>query len=443
MLAQGRGRGRELAAVSLAVPRLDAWARRPAAGERVRGPAGVAGIGRLELGLNRRGNALPGVTLGTIGRSRRGVGRGLALALLLACFASVNSSEHHDSSFRGDAVGARRGDVAATAGADAIPAVPVSRPPEGLGRRTPRAALGKASTAKEKSHLDVHALRRRAEELDDAMVDEDDALDALDESRSADLETPATGAEYALLEIEAAAAEAEARAFDEAFPELVRFQDEDEDAAGERSAAFHRRAEEAQTREAADGSVGTTTQTQSKRSPRDRATSESSKSSRSRLRRRRRAAEGAEEATADTTSALIELLTRRAPRAESGRGGVRRVPLRGARRHRGRFQRRRRGWRAGSSPGATSSTGTLDPAKWTPRANASAPGLERFGGQQQWYDPSECRVAGGALALRTRRRAGGTTSSWCPARAQKRGGVPVRVLLGGHRADVLADVRPR
>ena len=41
------------------------------------------------------------------------------------------------------------------------------------------------------------------------------------------------------------------------------------------------------------------------------------------------------------------------------------------------------------------------------RANASAPGLERFGGQQQWYDPSECRVAGGALALRTRRRKNG------------------------------------
>ena len=238
-----------------------------------------------------------------MGRSRRGVGRGLALALLLACFASVNSSEHHDSSFRGDAMGARRGDVAATAGADAIPAVPVSRPPEGLGRRTPRAALGKASTAKEKSHLDVHALRRRAEELDDAMVDEDDALDALDESGSAEpLETPATGAEYALLEIEAAAAEAEARAFDEAFPELVRFQDEDEDAAGERSAAFHRRAEEAQTREAADGSVGTTTQTQSKRSAKSAKSVRVVKSSKSSS-KKRRAAEGAEEATTDTTSA--------------------------------------------------------------------------------------------------------------------------------------------
>jgi hypothetical protein len=48
----------------------------------------------------------------------------------------------------------------------------------------------------------------------------------------------------------------------------------------------------------------------------------------------------------------------------------------------------------------------LDAKKWTPRANASAPGLEYAGGQQQWYSPDECKVVGGALALRTRRRAG-------------------------------------
>ena len=120
-----------------------------------------------------------------MGRSRRGVGRGLALVLLLACFASVNSSEHHDSSFRGDAVGARHGDVASTAGPDAIPAVPVSRPaPDVSGRRTSRAALGKASTSKAQSDLDVHALRRRAEELEDAMYDEDDAF-GLDDPVSA------------------------------------------------------------------------------------------------------------------------------------------------------------------------------------------------------------------------------------------------------------------
>ena len=344
-----------------------------------------------------------------MGCSRRGVGRGLALVLLLACFASVNSSEHHDSSFRGDAVGARHGDAAATAGADAIPAVPVSRPPEGLGRRTPRAALGKASTAKEKSHHDVHALRRRAEELEDAMVDEDDALDALDESGSASdpLETSATGAS-SLLEIEAAAAEAEARAFDEAFPELVRFQDEDEDAAGDRSAAFHRRAEEAQTREAADGSVGTTTQTQSKRSAKKSAksASESSKSS-SKKSKKRRAAEGAEETSADTTSALIELLTRQSPPAPKAdavaSGGFPSVVL-GATGGVSEEETRLEGWQLTWSDEFDGDA--LDPAKWTPRANASAPGLERFGGQQQWYDPSECRVAGGALALRTRRRAG-------------------------------------
>ena len=197
-----------------------------------------------------------------MGCSRRGVGRGLALVLLLACFASVNSSEHHDSSFRGDAVGARHGDAAATAGADAIPAVPVSRPaPDVSGPRTSRAALGKASKAskaKQKGDLDVHALRRRAEELEDAMYDEDDAFGLDDPVSASDpLETSETDASSdALLEIEAAAAEAEARAFDEAFPELVRYEDEDEDAAGERSAAFHRRAEEAQTRGAKEEAGG-------------------------------------------------------------------------------------------------------------------------------------------------------------------------------------------
>ena len=92
-----------------------------------------------------------------MGRSRRGVGRGLALALLLACFASVNSSEHHDSSFR-DAMGARRGDVAATAGADASGArfAPAGRfKPADAAR-----GAAKASTAKEKSHLDARAACR-------------------------------------------------------------------------------------------------------------------------------------------------------------------------------------------------------------------------------------------------------------------------------------------
>ena len=58
-------------------------------------------------------------------------------------------------------MGARRGDVAADRGSRRDPAVLVSRLPEGLGRRMPRAALGKASTAKEKSHLDARAASAR------------------------------------------------------------------------------------------------------------------------------------------------------------------------------------------------------------------------------------------------------------------------------------------
>ena len=50
----------------------------------------------------------------------------------------------------------------------------------------------------------------------------------------------------------------------------------------------------------------------------------------------------------------------------------------------------------------------LDLTKWTPRGNSSGLGLDertRGGwGAQQWYDPRECVVSGGALAMRTRRR---------------------------------------
>ena len=342
-----------------------------------------------------------------MGCSRRGVGQGLALVLLLACFALVNSSEHHDSSFRGDAVGARHGDAAATAGADAIPAVPVSRPAQDVsGRRAPRAALGKASKAKEKSDLDVHALRRRAEELEDAMYDEDDAF-GLDEPRSVSepLEESETDAS-SLLEISAAAAEEEARAFDEAFPELVRFQDEDEDAAGERSAAFHRRAEEAQTREATEEAVGDAS---NDGDPLETASTSGltrkGKPSVSTRRRKKKTSVSNDRST-DSTDALVELLTHRAPPAPRdavASGGFPSVVL-GATGAVPEEDTRLEGWQLTWSDEFDGTE--LDPAKWTPRANASAPGLERFGGQQQWYDPSECRVAGGALALRTRRRPG-------------------------------------
>ena len=50
----------------------------------------------------------------------------------------------------------------------------------------------------------------------------------------------------------------------------------------------------------------------------------------------------------------------------------------------------------------------LDLAKWTPRGNSSGPAAEQdqLGGSQQWYDPRECVVSGGSLAMRTRRRPG-------------------------------------
>ena len=363
-----------------------------------------------------------------MGCSRRGVGRGLALVLLLACFASVNSSEHHDSSFRGDAVGARHGDVASTAGPDAIPAVPVSRPaPDVSGRRTSRAALGKASTSKAQSDLDVHALRRRAEELEDAMYDEDDAFGLDDPGSASDpLDTSETDASSdALLEIEAAAAEAEARAFDEAFPELVRYEDEDEDAAGERSAAFHRRAEEAQTRGAKEEAGGDASYDDDDADDDDGAASDASvlelsevvdegastkKRSKSKSKRKSKSSssDSDEDSTSDSTStdALIDLLTRRAPPAPKdsvASGGFPSVVV-GATSGVGEMDTQLDGWQLTWSDEFDGDA--LDLTKWTPKSNASAPGLERFGGQQQWYDPSECRVAGGALAIRTRRRPG-------------------------------------
>ena len=50
----------------------------------------------------------------------------------------------------------------------------------------------------------------------------------------------------------------------------------------------------------------------------------------------------------------------------------------------------------------------LDLTKWTPRGNSSGihSGLDErapHGGAQQWYDPRECVVSGGKLAMRTRR----------------------------------------
>ena len=48
----------------------------------------------------------------------------------------------------------------------------------------------------------------------------------------------------------------------------------------------------------------------------------------------------------------------------------------------------------------------LDLNKWRPKMNESAPGLERHGGQQQFYTPSMCKVVDGALVMATRRQRG-------------------------------------
>jgi len=55
--------------------------------------------------------------------------------------------------------------------------------------------------------------------------------------------------------------------------------------------------------------------------------------------------------------------------------------------------------------------GFLDSTKWQPKMNASAPGLERHGGQQQFYTPDMCKVVDGALVLATRRRDGVITDA--------------------------------
>ena len=49
---------------------------------------------------------------------------------------------------------------------------------------------------------------------------------------------------------------------------------------------------------------------------------------------------------------------------------------------------------------------SLDLTKWTPKSNASAPGLERNGGQQQFYSADMCKVVDGALVIATRRQQG-------------------------------------
>lgn len=53
----------------------------------------------------------------------------------------------------------------------------------------------------------------------------------------------------------------------------------------------------------------------------------------------------------------------------------------------------------------------LDLSKWRPKVNESAPGLERHGGQQQFYVPEMCKVVDGALVIGTRRQRGVRTAA--------------------------------
>ena len=281
----------------------------------------------------------------------------------------------------------------------------------------------------------THALR--AAESSTTMVDEDDALDALDESKRGTIETPATGAEYALLGSRLPPPGRGARSTRRS-PSSFGSRMRTRTRRAERPAVPPARGGGADAR--GGGWVGRDDDSaQSKRSAKSaKSASESSKSSKSSS-KKRRAAEGAEEATTDTTSALIELLTRRAPPAPKAdavaSGGFPSVVL-GATGGVSEEETRLEGWQLTWSDEFDGDA--LDPAKWTPRANASAPG--RSGSEASSSGTTRPSAESRAARSGLHGDAPGTTSS--RARAERaRGGVPVRVLLGGHRADVLADVR--
>lgn len=390
--------------------------------------------------------------VGGVFASRRGMrrapGRGvvvrLALTVFLACIAAANSSRHHDTSVRGahaaEGGSARRhrhrssGTPTADFATSAIVEdddAPV-RP-----RRVPvEARLGE---------IDVERFARRAREIeraafdeppgddvdvgilgldDDPDVPEKDAEEASrgrDETKHRDKkrgtrrgETDDDDATAASLEATAAAAVADAdaavaaidadvRRLDADFPELVEYTDaasarrrDEEEAAA--TAAFH----EKQEREEMAAMRGD----EKRRREADETSTRRAKA-RGEKRRRESVSSDADASSTESTDALIHLLTRRAPPpppdAAVASGGFPRV-VAGATAGVAESEKRRDGWELTWSDEFDGEA--LDPSKWTARANASAPGLEWAGGQQQWYDPGECRVAGGALAIRTRRREG-------------------------------------
>lgn len=211
----------------------------------------------------------------------------------------------------------------------------------------------------------------------------------------------ATSAAAAIAEADASIAriKADAAALDAAFPELRGFSDDDslrrkDVADAEAAALFQKRAEEEQLTamkeeladDAADAEAGTHTALDTP----SRGTDVTS--------------DPASGPASDSSSkALIDLLTRRdppPPPEQRAAGGFPLIVI-GATSQVSDEATRLAGWELTWHDEFDGDSLRAD--KWTPRANASAPGLEYAGGQQQWYDPRECHVAGGALALRTRR----------------------------------------
>ena len=214
-----------------------------------------------------------------------------------------------------------------------------------------------------------------------------------------------SSADAAIAEADAAIAKmkADTAALDAQFPELVGFSDDDslrrkEEESAESEAAFQERAEQEQLTAMREELRAAKASHAAERGPRRGESSVGDDTDVS-------PADASTKASS-ATSSLIDLLTRHAPPPppeELAAGGFPQIVF-GATSKVPEEAKRRDGWELAWSDEFEGDG--LDPTKWTPRANASAPGLEYAGGQQQWYSPEECKVVGGALILRTRRRPG-------------------------------------
>lgn len=422
----------------------------------------TAVVGTCVGSLNRRCVRCNTRAVTTMGSSGRGGPRTtLVLVLLLVCCTtSVSSSEHHDSGDRGqtshrvrhDAVRDTTRGVRANRGAASVPG-PGRRRDVGSALASP-GGLGAPSDGAS-DDIDTTKLKRKAKEIQDAGYDDETewAL-ALGEDRSGegdgtedfgteaelfsddpgrtdkfDTDTfddttasDATGSMDTLLELDAAA-KATAKAFDETFPELVRYQHEDSFAAADSSSKFHEHELKGSGVAFTDGEDGyddvlfadyepvhPNTESDSAEIVSREETVTSTKPGKKRAARKKETRDAKSDEgdhPSDSSASLIASLTARAPPgpvqdlATSGFPVV--VP--GATENVPEIDTRLNGWQLSWNDEFDGSS--LDETKWQARANQSAPGLERFGGQQQWYDPGECKVGGGALGLRTRRRPGG------------------------------------